>query len=523
MTCNARNINYLLRIIEMSLKPPSCIQDETIDASILETIEISSDEDSLPDGIVASESFSRTLPSPGGCMVDAHGAKRANQPDNTDSPQPTSRVVDIPSKSKRKKISVALPAAKRRKENSVVCAFPSCSERFGCIDAMELHRAIHLVGHRAQYECYLCKKSLTMKRYLLCHMERYHTRKVAPQSFRVLEDSAYPVRCTQHPCIDRFESHDAMQHHIQTYHKQDKKTFECHICKKQVRSNSAMKTHMVVKHEAKKPYICSIAECGKRFSQPHAAKAHVARVHSKPRLKCLISGCTDRFIHIDDVKSHVLKVHPDHMNTIRSFHCYLCKRTYSNALTLRKHFKRMHVNKLLKCPKCPKMNKGASTLKRHLAYKHGQGHVHQCDLCQKILTSSFSLKTHMLMHAGERQFRCPNTKCTMSFRRGVHLNDHMVKEHGEQHMPYCPVCRQMMESNDALNSHMQEKHGGNKCLIAGCSKKFPWKALLIDHMAHVHGQGSKPICHFCQKSFATRYTLRDHVKQRCPARMEQNH
>lgn len=304
-----------------------------------------------------------------------------------------------------------------------------------------------------------------------------------------VKSGQFSVKCSSN-CKNLFENVKAMTFHVQTFHAiGSKNTYQCHMCKKTFYGRAILQRHMDTVHYGLKPFACPARECemkfgrechmrihfarkhaetliafscnmcAKTFKSKEMLKHHMDRVHSsRLRYECPIPRCLQKFPAKYSLKQHVLN---EHSLNARRFCCYLCKKTVACRMTLRKHMFIVHIaqrNCACPIPGCSSTYKKKCDLKTHLAYKHGQGVVHKCELCKKILASAQSLRQHMMWHRGEKRFKCPKPGCLMAYSKKFRLEEHMLNAHAEKPIIMCPVCGSLMENRQSLDSHMQLMH-----------------------------------------------------------------
>lgn len=132
-----------------------------------------------------------------------------------------------------------------------------------------------------------------------------------------------------------------------------------------------------------------------------------------------------------------------------------------------------------------------------------------CEICDKILCSSTSLKTHMLNHTNETPFLC--SICGKGFKTKLTYQEHLVTH--DPNDPFkCNQCDKVYKNERKLKDHKLRAHGKVKPFLCGvCGKGLTQKDSLMKHMM-IH-TGEKPFeCDLCGKHFRYMSVLKLHKR-----------
>lgn len=273
-----------------------------------------------------------------------------------------------------------------------------------------------------------------------------------------------------------------------------KKPYKCNICGREVVSRYNLKRHMMI-HTGEKPHHCEI--------------------------------CHKRFREYSDVRKHK-KVH----TTRIEFSCKICFRNVPSKKDSNKCHYCETDNQYLITPKIEKLDvndddeedddengdedleEDEIEMKMEIPDKPKEVRIRKrrsyiCHVCNKVFGSSHNLKRHIMIHTGEKPFKCKENLCDKEFREFNCLRKHIHSVHGGQKPHKCEICSKLFSDVSSLNKHkLIHSNDHHECSI--CGKKFNYSSNLFKHF-RIH-TGEKPYkCRVCGKDFRSKHHMQSHV------------
>ncbi|ODM93187.1 putative zinc finger protein [Orchesella cincta] len=143
--------------------------------------------------------------------------------------------------------------------------------------------------------------------------------------------------------------------------------------------------------------------------------------------------------------------------------------------------------------------------------------TYQCQICPEIVKGKIALLVHEKTHADSRTV-C--SICGAAFKQKRTLDRHMEKVHsgGTWKGPFScnyPNCSESLESDSSLLVHVEEEHASSEqarkrimCLKCGKVLASPWA---VKTHGLVHTKERNFHCDICSKTYSLKTTLEDHM------------
>ncbi|XP_022833178.1 zinc finger protein 37-like isoform X2 [Spodoptera litura] len=209
--------------------------------------------------------------------------------------------------------------------------------------------------------------------------------------------------------------------------------------------------------------------------------------------------CVLGFNHRTKLENHMKKHDPSAGGHV----CAVCTVRCKDAHALSAHVRRHRVRSLGK-------------LRLHMK-SHAERQ--RCHLCGKTFRDRTSLRTHLFIHGGEKEFSCP--RCDKRFLFRAALAVHLVTHDAPAHL-YCHQCDFSFKNKMSYTQHMKYslKHcdpAALKYKCHECDKRFLKESRLREHTLAVHLKATplscdQPGCSFSKKSLEGH--LRSHAGER---------
>lgn len=226
------------------------------------------------------------------------------------------------------------------------------------------------IGKKDRVACPICQREMfgmNLKNHLITH-------------------NYDPVICDT--CGKTSKNAQALQDHINYYHKTTPDRFMCDKCGKGYRVRFMLERHEKKEHgDGEKDYECTV--CGKKFFEKLQLKNHINITHNKIKpFKC--EHCGKDFGRRTQFVTHQL-VHTKE----NRYHCQVCGKGFKIKQTMQTHLKGVHgieEEKTIFCKICQKGFSSAQGLRAHINSRvHG---LEKCEHCSEFITLEYK-DTHL--------------------------------------------------------------------------------------------------------------------------------
>ena len=266
-------------------------------------------------------------------------------------------------------------------------------------------------------ECTECAKAIDRLEDLIIHLRDEHKKKFyagLPHVFIPYKFLTDKLTCCLCPSI--FDKFRALQEHMHTHYR----NYNCDVC-----DAGFITRHTSIRHLKSHKYgefPCSF--CGKVYDTIVKKQTHEKTCNiSKSMLEYPCTLCNKRFKEYHEKQIHMAV----HETKPKEYKCESCDRSYDCRRKLRVHVKRDHLlERKYKCTQCDARFFGSHSVKRHMEMHMGVKNF-KCDICQKSYRRKSTLNEHN-MKCHSEPFKCES--CNMSFIERWGWEIHCKIEHG---------------------------------------------------------------------------------------------
>uniref|UniRef100_A0A182JHV9 C2H2-type domain-containing protein n=1 Tax=Anopheles atroparvus TaxID=41427 RepID=A0A182JHV9_ANOAO len=113
--------------------------------------------------------------------------------------------------------------------------------------------------------------------------------------------------------------------------------------------------------------------------------------------------------------------------------------------------------------------------------------VYKCEVCNRSFAFEYDLKSHLLLHTGEKPFKCE--LCDRSFRRMAMYRRHLQTHAASNAIPSytCEICQKSFKMARYLQAHKLTHSSERNFTCETCRTSFKTKGELKRHRRYKHG------------------------------------
>ncbi|XP_048002968.1 zinc finger protein 883-like [Leguminivora glycinivorella] len=288
-----------------------------------------------------------------------------------------------------------------------------------------------------------------------------------------------------------------------------KAQYKCTTCIIGYNYIKSYEAHMTNKHSSYLgEYSCPI--CKTVISSVDSFTAHYKR-HMR-RYECSI--CHKRTLDMKVMQQHYYSTHEI---TLKQYKCNVCGKI-SNSIDSHRYHKDTHKARV-QCPECDKNFSHRAGLMNHRLAVHELQNAFPCTVCEKVFRWKASLKRHMEKHHVKDKMASAAycAACGISFSSVCSYQRHMknsLKHVTQEQLRFiCDHCNKRFADKTKLRDHIEEKHLHRTYQCHICNKPSKNRVGLDQHIRNVHrGRPNNKMCHHCGKGFPTKVQLESHIR-----------
>ncbi|XP_055837341.1 zinc finger protein 728 [Episyrphus balteatus] len=404
---------------------------------------------------------------------------------------------------------------------------------------------LELISFDQNSVCKLCDETLNSHKALLFHISDSHKTESEQYPCIFCEEVSYfdsitnlavhvvlkhydlnsiTIYCTCPECNTRFSSF--LEYNKHSCYKQSygsRLIQECDQCSKKFISNKRYRFHLQFHLNKQRPKACFI--CDILFSDENDFFEHIMFAHQKE--DSFVCKKCDRVCTTKQLYDNHMELH----NSVKSFHCQYCPKSYFYNQMLINHVQQQHSDKQQhQCEICNKTLTNRHLLKRHMQIVHmeeTEDDVFVCSACGLIGISEEEIMFHSeddKCLGAETIIECLKIAYACEFCELAFKSIDTLKQHREIHQDNvfkCWICEGTYLEFKKLKTHIlthnklesiQQLFPINRhyvCDIDSCDQSYlTWPSL----RAHKNRHATKFTCEICSQAFTTESKLHAHLK-----------
>ncbi|XP_055938883.1 PR domain zinc finger protein 10-like isoform X1 [Argiope bruennichi] len=377
------------------------------------------------------------------------------------------------------------------------------------------------LGGEELHKCPECTQEFSTRRDLIEHAS-VHGKIGKQRCFRGIINPLKPFKCNL--CYKSFASDERLIRHYLVHGSEDSKPLQCDICYKRFLNNSALACHIKVHSDERKLYECPI--CKSEFDQIVALKEHV-HVHNENGVyRC--PSCHKVFEEYNQVRKHIRAFHSE-----RRYPCDKCEKIFPRPDKLKLHMLRHSDHREFLCANCGKQFKRKDKLKEHMKRMHAPDR--EAKVNAKNSKSSGSKKfVPKVSPTDFHRFIYKCHTCLLGFKRRGMLVNHLAKRHPdirpetvpELNLPilkttrdyYCQYCEKVYKSSSKRKAHILKNHPGSELPMSNRRKGGVPDIPGLPNPTFSQTVGSITThphhCSWCHKQYASKAKLLQHQRKK---------
>ncbi|XP_046385137.1 zinc finger protein 83-like isoform X2 [Ischnura elegans] len=267
---------------------------------------------------------------------------------------------------------------------------------------------------------------------------------------------------------------ESKRRNVKPVHSSEKGVYDCSLCGKRYFQRRTFRYHMD-QHKFGNRFKCKI--CGKAFHRKVYLRSHMDVHQTEMNFQCDVCGKA--------FKSSALLYCHKKTHGEKNYACELCGKKFITVTKLNHHLKCHNRDKRYPCEKCGKTFTKKDYVTQHVKTVHLKQtkYKYSCEVCGRKCETPAALKSHRMIHTGERPFKC--SVCDKAFRTKCSLEKH-VNTHTKEKSYKCDVCDAVLSTVTSLARHKARHAGEMKYKCDNCGKQYTQSHNLKNHLKKCH-------------------------------------